>query len=196
MNQRRLTYLWQGDERNSFYNPFDKGIQRNIEEMLVNLFDVNIYSQYKNLSCNNDLSEIIDDETREQQQDEFYVYNEFNAFKLMIKLTEHFDPFISNKGNIYKFVDGKEIINWNRLTIFTAFDIINCPFKENMVNRAKMMLKQREMYMQNMQKYNQNKMQKNNEENKNNNEENKENNDNKGESDKIDENNDNEKEKL
>ena len=224
MNQRRLTYLWKGDQINSFYNPFDKGIKRNIEEMLVNLFDVNIYSQYKNLSCNNDLSEIIDDETIEQQQDEFYVYNEFNAFKMMIKLTEHFDPFVSNKGNIYKFVDGKEIINWNRLMIFTAFDIINCPFKENMVNRAKMMLKQREMYMQNMQKYNQNRMQKNNDENKNkenieaidkdenndnnkididdknenenNNEENKENNDNKGESDKIDENNDNEKEKL
>ena len=169
MNQRRLTYLWSGDHMNSFFNPFDKGIQRNIEEMLVNLFDVNIYSQYKNLSCNNDLSEIID-EKKEEPKDDFYVYNEFNAFKMMIKLTEHFDPFVSNKGNIYKFVDGKEIINWNRLMVFTAFDIINCPFKENMVNRAKMMLKQREMYnqnMQNMQRFNINRMKNNNDENKN-----------------------------
>ena len=167
MNQRRLTYLWKGDQMNSFFNPFDKGLRRNIEEMFINLFDVNIYSQYKNLSCNNDLSEIIEDEKTEQPKDEFYVYNEFNAFKMMLKLTEHFDPFISNKGNIYKFVDGKEIINWNRLMIFTAFDIINCPFKESMVNRAKMMLKQREMYLQNMQKLNQNKIKNNNDENKN-----------------------------
>ena len=92
MNQRRLTYLWKGDQMNSLFNPFDKGLKRNLEEMLVNLFDVNIYSEYKNLSWHNDLSEIIDDEKIQKPKDEYYIYNEFNAFKMMLKLSEHFVP--------------------------------------------------------------------------------------------------------
>ena len=147
-NIRRLTYLWSEERRGSFFNPFDKGIQRNIEEMMVNAFDVDIYSEYKNFTSQN-LAEIIDDDSLNEKDEDYFYYNEMDAFKIMIKLVEHFDPFITSKGNIYKFIDGKEIINWNRLMIFTVFDIINSPFKENMLNKAKMMLN-RQNYMQNM----------------------------------------------
>ena len=61
----------------------------------------------------------------------------FYSYKYIIKLAEHVDPLITSKGNIYKFVYGKEIINWNRLMIFTVFDIINSPYKDAMVKEAK-----------------------------------------------------------
>ena len=158
-NARRLTYLW--SDSITFFNPFNKGIQRNIEEMLVNAFDVDIYSDYKNF-WNQNLSEIIDDERINQQDEEINYYNEIDSFKVMIKLVEHFDPVITSKGNIYKFVDGKEIINWNRLIIFTIFDIINTPSRENMVKRAKMVLQQKEIYKQNSTKNNENEEKKDN----------------------------------
>ena len=62
----------------------------------------------------------------------------------MLKLVEHFDPLVTSKQNVYKFVDGKEIINWNRLMIFTVFDIINSPLKDAMINQARYYLEQRE----------------------------------------------------
>ena len=156
-NVRRMMYLWTDERRYSFFNPFNKGLKRNIEEMFVNLFDIDIYSDYKNF-INLKLSEIIDDDKINQQEEEFNEFDEISSYKMMIKLVEHFDPLITSKGNIYKFVDGKEIINWNRLMIFTPFDIINCPFKEMMINRAKMMLKQRDLYLEqlHLQKINQN----------------------------------------
>ena len=148
-NARIFPYLWA--DASTFFNPFNKGLQRNIEEMLVNSFDIDIYSDYKNFG-NHNLSEIIDDERINQQDEEINYYNEIDSFKIMIKLVEHFDPLITSKGNIYKFVDGKEIINWNRLIIFSIFDIINTPSRENMIKRAKMALNQREIYLQNYNK--------------------------------------------
>lgn len=148
-NARIFPYLWA--DASTFFNPFNKGLQRNIEEMLVNSFDIDIYSDYKNFG-NHNLSEIIDDERINQQDEEINYYNEIDSFKIMIKLVEHFDPVITSKGNIYKFVDGKEIINWNRLIIFSIFDIINTPSRENMIKRAKMGLNQREIYLQNYNK--------------------------------------------
>ena len=148
-NSRMLTYLWD-DRTNHIINPFNKGIQRNIEEMLINTFDVDIYSEYKNFS-NQNLSEIIDDNITKKEENNYYL-DDFSSYKLMISLVEHFDPLITSKKNIYKFVDGKEIINWNRLMIFTAFDITNSPFNHSMIKRAKMMIQQREMQMQNMKK--------------------------------------------
>ena len=153
-NSRRMTYLWESSSNNGFFNPFNKGIQRNLEEMWINLFDMDIYSEYKDFACQN-LSEIIDDEDKENKiEEEFDEFNDINSFKLMIKLTEHIDPVITSKGNIYKFVDGKEIINWNRLMIFTAFDVINSPFKDNMVKYAKTMLIQRELNLQRLNAHN------------------------------------------
>ena len=78
----------------------------------------------------------------------------------MLKLNEHFDPLISSKENIYKFVDGKEIINWNRLYIYTIFDVINSPFKDTMLKQAKFQIKQSEMYLNKMKNYNMNKEEK------------------------------------
>jgi hypothetical protein len=149
-NTRMLTYLW--DERRvRVFNPFNKGIQRNLEEMVINTFDFDIYSKYKNFA-NLNLSEIIDDDKINNEEDNRHYFDDFSSYKTMISLVEHFDPFITSKKNIYKFVDGKEIINWNRLMIFTAFDITNSPFKDVMVKQAKMMIQQREMYLQNMKK--------------------------------------------
>ena len=148
---RRLTYLWRDERRMFFFNPFDKGIQRNLEEMIVNLFDVDIYSGYKSFASQN-LDEIIEDEkpneNEENEQNNFF--NDIIAYKLMLKITEHFDPFVTSKGHVYKFVDGNEIINWNRLIIFTPFDIINCPFKDSMIKNTKMMIERREMYLKNL----------------------------------------------
>ena len=180
-NYRRLTYLWHDARNSRLFNPFNKGLQRNLEEMWINLFDIDIYSDYKNFECQN-LSEIIDDEKINKQEEEIEDINDISSLKLMIKLTEHIDPFLSSKGNIYKFVDGKEIINWNRLMIFTAFDIINSPFKEYMIKNAKNKIKQRELYLKSINQGNEDK----NETSEDNKKENKNN-----EKDENDENNEN-----
>ena len=62
--------------------------------------------------------------------------------------------YFKKKNNIYKFVDGKEIINWNRLMIFTVFDIINSPYKDAMVKEAKFIIGRYEAF--NKSKENQN----------------------------------------
>ena len=154
---RNLNYLWRAPiPHGAIFNPFNKGLKRNVEELLVNALDINVYENYKNFACQN-LSEIIDDnenekETIKEKEEYNYFNQEINTLKMLIKLSDHFDPFISSKGNIYKFVDGKEIINWNRLMLFTTFDLINSPYKENMLKQAKYELKQRELYLQNMKK--------------------------------------------
>lgn len=169
-SSQRLPYLWNDISRKSFFNPFNKGLQRNLEEMCVNLFDIDIYSDYKDFACQN-LSEIIDNGNENKEDNEINESNDSDSFKMMIKLTQHIDPLITSKGNIYKFVDGKEIINWNRLMIFTAFDIINSPFKEYMIKKAKNNIKQKELTLQNINVNNSN----NNEDEKSENDENKNN---------------------
>ena len=112
--------------------------------MLVNMFDINIYSEYKNYNCQ-DLSEIIEEDDKNNEENHRHdIFNDIASFKLMIKSVEHFDPLITSKGNIYKFVDGKEIINWNRCFLFTVFDLINSPVKDSMVKQAKYYLEQNE----------------------------------------------------
>ena len=135
--------------RGSIFNPFNKGLQRNIEELFVNTFDINIYSDYKNFACQN-LSEIIDDDKINMKEELISYNDDIGAFKLMIRISEHFDLLITSKGNIYKFVDGKEIINWNQLVLFTAFDVINSPFKDAIIKQAKYTLKQRELYLESL----------------------------------------------
>ena len=154
---RRLTYLWKDERKMIFFNPFDKGIQRNIEELIVNLFDIDIYSGYKN-NPNQNLDEIIEDENSKENEkfDTNNFFDDFVAYNMMIKLSEHFEPFLTSKGNIYKFVDGNEIINWNRLIVFSPFDIINCPFKDYMLKSAKMMIERREMYLKSLKQQKQN----------------------------------------
>ena len=142
-NIRRLNYISINGFQRTIFNPFDKGTQRNLEEMLINTFDINIYSNYKNNNIEN-LSEIIDDNDKNNEEEEFNRFNDADYFKLMLKLVEHFDPLVTSKQNVYKFVDGKEIINWNRLMIFTVFDIINSPLKDAMINQARYYLEQRE----------------------------------------------------
>jgi hypothetical protein len=147
---RALSYLWKDAmRRGPIFNPFNKGLQRNIEELFVNTFDINIYSDYKNFACQN-LSEIIDDDKINMKEEPISYNDDIGAFKLMIRLSEHFDPLITSKGNIYKFVDGKEIINWNQLVLFTAFDVINSPFKDAIIKQAKYTLKQRELYLESL----------------------------------------------
>lgn len=154
-NMRNYIYL--SRTGHGIFNPFNKGVQRNLEEMLINMFDIDIYSDYKNYNCQN-LSEIIDDNNNENtnniEEDSFDPFNNIAGYKYIIKLAEHVDPLITSKGNIYKFVDGKEIINWNRLMIFTVFDIINSPYKDAMVKEAKFFIGRYEAF--NKSKENQN----------------------------------------
>ena len=146
-NIRRLNYISINGFQRTIFNPFDKGTQRNLEEMLINMLDINIYNEYKNFNCQN-LSEIIDDDNNKKNEEEgFNMFDDISNFKLMLRLVEHFDPVITSKENIYKFVDGKEIINWNRLMIFTIFDVINSPFKDLMIKQAKYHLEQREAFL-------------------------------------------------
>ena len=145
-NIRRLNYLFRDPFGRSVFNPFNKGIQRNLEEMLINMFDINIYNDYKNYNCQ-DLSELIEEDKTKKEEEEFNSFDDMASFRLMIRLVEHFDPLITSKDNIYKFVDGKEIINWNRLMLFTVFDIINSPFKDMMVKQAKYHIEQRENFL-------------------------------------------------
>ena len=145
-NIRRLNYLFRDPFGRSVFNPFNKGIQRNLEEMLINMFDINIYNDYKNYNCQ-DLSELIEEDKTKKEEEEFNSFDDMASFRLMIRLVEHFDPLITSKENIYKFVDGKEIINWNRLMLFTVFDIINSPFKDMMVKQAKYHIEQRENFL-------------------------------------------------
>ena len=145
-NIRRLNYLFRDPYGRSVFNPFNKGIQRNLEEMLINMFDINIYNDYKNYNCQ-DLSELIEEDKTKKEEEEFNRFDDMSSYRLMIRLVEHFDPLITSKENIYKFVDGKEIINWNRLMLFTVFDIINSPFKDMMVKQAKYLIEQRENFL-------------------------------------------------
>ena len=145
-NIRRLNYLFRDPYGRSVFNPFNKGIQRNLEEMLINMFDINIYNDYKNYNCQ-DLSELIEEDKTKKEEEEFNRFDDMSSYRLMIRLVEHFDPLITSKENIYKFVDGKEIINWNRLMLFTVFDIINSPFKDMMVKQAKYHIEQRENFL-------------------------------------------------
>ena len=148
LSQRRLTYLFGDNGQRSYFNPFNKGIQRNLEEMLINMFDIDIYSEYKNFNSQN-LSEIIEenDNNANNEEEKFDIFNDIQNFKLMLKLVEHFDPLISSKGNIHKFVDGKEIINWNRLYIYTIFEVINSPFKDMLLKQAKFVIERNEAFM-------------------------------------------------
>ncbi len=194
---RRLTYLWSTD-RMSLFNPFNKGFQRNLEELWINFLDIDIYADYKNYASQN-LGEVFDDE-KEEEEDMNDFYN-IGGFKLILKLSDHVDPFVSSKGNIYKFVDGKEIINWNRLMVFTAFDVINSPFKDMMIKRAKFSLaeyKKRELYMKMAEILDKNKENKEKDEDSEENEKDEENKDNekdeeKKDNEKDEENKDNEK---
>ena len=142
-NIRRLNYLFRDPYGRSVFNPFNKGIQRNLEEMLINMFDINIYNDYKNYNCQ-DLSELIEEDKTKKEEEEFNSFDDMASFRLMIRLVEHFDPLITSKDNIYKFVDGKEIINWNRCLLFTIFDIINSPMKDAMIKQAKYYIEQNE----------------------------------------------------
>ena len=186
---RRLTYLW-STNRMSLFNPFNKGFQRNLEELWINFLDIDIYADYKNYASQN-LGEVFDDEKEEEEEDMNDFYN-IGGFKLILKLSDHVDPFVSSKGNIYKFVDGKEIINWNRLMVFTAFDVINSPFKDMMIKRAKFSLaeyKKREFYMKMAEILDKNKENKEKDEDNEENEKDEENKDN----EKVEENKDDEK---
>ena len=145
-NIRRLNYLFRDPYGRAVFNPFNKGIQRNLEEMLINMFDINIYNDYKNYNCQ-DLSELIEEDKTKKEEEQFNSFDDMSSFRLMLRLVEHFDPLITSKENIYKFVDGKEIINWNRLMIFTIFDVINSPFKDLMIKQAKYHLEQREAFL-------------------------------------------------
>jgi len=145
-NIRRLNYLFRDPYGRAVFNPFNKGIQRNLEEMLINMFDINIYNDYKNYNCQ-DLSELIEEDKTKKEEEQFNSFDDMSSFRLMLRLVEHFDPLITSKENIYKFVDGKEIINWNRLMLFTVFDIINSPFKDMMVKQAKYHVEQRENFL-------------------------------------------------
>ena len=154
----RMTYLAEDIYLNEFFNPFDKGWLLNFKELIINLFDIDIYLEYKiksknnninlnNQSNENNLKEKKDDEDEEKivpgqvyNTDEFYQKEERKSYKSMLKLSEPCEPFISQKGNIYKKVYGSEIINWNILKLFTVFDIIDSPFTVNMINHAKSVL--------------------------------------------------------
>jgi len=189
---RRLTYLW-STNRITPFNPFNKGFQRNLEELWINFLDIDIYADYKNYASQN-LGEVFDDEKEEEEEDPNDFYN-IGGFKLILKLSDHVDPFVSSKGNIYKFVDGKEIINWNRLMTFTAFDVINSPFKDMMIKRAKFSLmeyKKRELYMKMAELLDKNKENKENEEKDEDNEENEKDEENK-DKEKEEDNKDNDK---
>ena len=158
-NFGRLTYLSNNISLRGFFNPFDKGWLLNFKELIVNLFDIDIYIEYKIKSKNNNdnlinkptqnnlKEEEIDDEEKMvpgqiYNLDEFYRKKELKAFKNMLKISGPCEPFISQKGNIYKKVYGGEIINWNRLRLFTVFDIIDSPFTVNMINHAKTVLEE------------------------------------------------------
>jgi len=189
---RRLTYLCSTDGITPF-NPFNKGFQRNLEELWINFLDIDIYADYKNYASQN-LGEVFDDEKEEEEDDPNDFYN-IAGFKLILKLSDHVDPFVSSKGNIYKFVDGKEIINWNRLMAFTAFDVINSPFKDMMIKRAKFSLmeyKKRELYMKMAELMDKNKE---NEEKKEDNEKDEDNKENEKEEDNKDDNKNEDNEK-
>ena len=47
-NFKRLNYLFGENMRRGIFNPFNKGFQRNLEELVINMFDVDIYKEYKN----------------------------------------------------------------------------------------------------------------------------------------------------
>ena len=158
-NFRILTYL-KGENHFIFFNPFDKGIKRNLYEIFVNFFDIDLYYDYrerygKMAEDNETLNKSENDSINTSSSDEFDNINEFSQegqvvmFKKMIKLSENFRPFISNTGNIYKLTDGKEIINWSHLRLYVIFDLTNSPFREVMLKQANFIIKSQQKQMNN-----------------------------------------------
>jgi hypothetical protein len=141
-NVKQLIYLWNTYEGREMFNPFDKGLKKNLEEMIVNLFDINVYENYKE---NKHLSEIIEEDKSEEKKMD--PSDQVGNFKYLLRLVEPFDPVVSSKGFIYKLVDGKDIINWNKLRIYSVFDVINSPYKDKMIDEAKNGLELSEKYM-------------------------------------------------
>ena len=163
-NFRRLTYLFTGNNTENIFNPFNKGIKRNLEEMIINMFDINIYDDYMNKNKKNFTENLDDNNNIYNNENDF---DDMDSFKLMIKLVEDFEPLITKKGNIYKIVNGKELINWNRFMLYTVFDIINSPFKDSLIQQAKLNLEELKKSKNNFNKINAGNKLTDNKENKN-----------------------------
>lgn len=147
---RFVTYLQSEPFSRRFFNPFDKGVKRNIQELLVNTFNTNIYKNYE--ESYGHLEEIIEEQNINNNK--YYCKNDDKtAYQQMVKLSENFEPVVSSKGFIYKMTDGKEIINWNKLRMYTVFDLTNSPFKDAMVKQAKNYLENYEKQCQEYQQY-------------------------------------------
>ena len=77
----------------------------------------------------------------------------------MLKLKEPFKPFISKDNHVYKKINGNEIANWNRLRLYTVFDLTNSPFADILYLQAEKSIEQynqmqKQMEMQNQQNKN------------------------------------------
>ena len=147
----RLTYLKKNYKES--FNPFEKSFCNIIWEIIVNCFNINIYKETE-LDNYVPINESSSEEILESHNMPLNFEQEIKAFKIMLKLKEPFKPFISKDNHVYKKINGNEIANWNRLRLYTVFDLTNSPFADILYLQAEKSIEQynqmqKQMEMQN-----------------------------------------------
>lgn len=136
-NQRRLQYLYQDTSRD-FFNPFDKGTSLNLSEMLFSFLneEMTIPEPEIQVEIGSDKQNQKEDEPIKLNSDD-YTSKNLNAYQKMIQLNKPFQPFISKEGYVYRRVNGfSDIINWNKIRLYTIFDLENSTFRELLLKQA------------------------------------------------------------
>lgn len=134
-NQKRLPYLYR-DASRDYFNPFDKGNTHNLYEMLFSFLNKDMPVPEPDIQF-----EIGKEKEKEDElikiNSENYRARDLNAYQQMILLNKPFQPFVSKEGVIYRKIHGvNDIINWNRVRLYTIFDIENNPFKDLLIKQA------------------------------------------------------------
>lgn len=161
-NWKRLPYLWQNVNK-EFFNPFDQGFCRNFREVWVSflnpkidisekinidfLKNQNLNETYHNLNVNEDkllkvnASYVEDDSPcleKDVKEEEKKKSDDSGKINESIKnLESNYEYFLSHDNQLYyQTYDGnpkKDPVNWNRIRLYTIFDLKNSPFKNELV---------------------------------------------------------------
>lgn len=142
---RRLPYLWK-NMRKEFFNPFDKGVKRNLKEMWLCFInpsldkmnysanDKNEFTFFSNgtqiLTIDEEKSNIQDAEKNENSHG---LGGDQPSQNSSLSVTPSLDSLVTHDGQvIYRPYNGnlQDLINWNRIRIYSILDIKNSPFRE------------------------------------------------------------------
>ena len=155
-NHMRLPYLWKNSQK-EFFNPFDRGCWNNFKEVWASFINrendivekINI-GLLKNENLNRITEGSLVDEkfmnVKNACDDDFIFLNNESNFENNVTKedpaginstetrTKIIEYFVTNDNQIYYQAYNPDIdsktINWNRIRLFTVFDLLNSPFRK------------------------------------------------------------------